>query len=175
MWRWSSRIRQRVARSWISTEGNRRIEKFSCVPKEFQENLKSNLQQQLQEVEQRRHELMSRHQKVQKRSQKIHSFQEKRRNMQKKVLQHKRRCGSSEGQLVGIRSDFGICRTKSMRTEMAAELQRLQPGEERRGSNASQTGDCCMEALWQQFIALEANRIQAFVQRLQREMGTSEW
>ena len=33
----------------------RDIAKFSCVPKEFQENLKSNLQQQLQEVEQRRH------------------------------------------------------------------------------------------------------------------------
>ena len=31
---------------------------------------------------------------------------------------------------------------------MAAELQRLQAGEEGSGSNASQTGDCCMEALW---------------------------
>ena len=29
------------------------IEKFSCVPKEFQESLKSNLQQQLQEVQKR--------------------------------------------------------------------------------------------------------------------------
>ena len=37
------------------------IEKFLCVPKEFQENLKSNLQQQLQEVEQRGHDLMPEH------------------------------------------------------------------------------------------------------------------
>ena len=41
----------------------RDIEKFSCVPREFQENLKSNLQQQLQEMEQRRRDLMPEHQK----------------------------------------------------------------------------------------------------------------
>ena len=34
----------------------REIEKFSCLSKEVQESLKSNLQQQLQEVEQRRHD-----------------------------------------------------------------------------------------------------------------------
>ena len=50
---------------------------FSCVPKEFQENLKSNLQQQLQELEQRRHDLMPEHQKAQKRSQIIQSIQDK--------------------------------------------------------------------------------------------------
>ena len=51
---------------------------------------------------------------------------------------------------------------------MAAEVQSLQAGKERRGSNASQTGDCCLEAaMRQQFIAL--NRIEAFVKRLQRE------
>ena len=49
----------------------RDIEKFLCVPQEFQESLKSNLQQQLQEVEQRRRDLMPEHQKVQKRSQNI--------------------------------------------------------------------------------------------------------
>ena len=42
------------------------IEKFPCVPKEFQENLKSNLQQQLQEVEQRTHDLMPEHQSAPK-------------------------------------------------------------------------------------------------------------
>ena len=47
----------------------RDIEKFSCVPKELQESIKSNLQQQLHEVEQRRHDLMPEHQKVQKRQQ----------------------------------------------------------------------------------------------------------
>ena len=58
---------------------------------------------------------------------------------------------------------------------MAAELQSLQAGEERRGSNASQTGDCCLEekitevlrfgpkALWQQHVALGANGIEIFV------------
>ena len=59
------------------------IEKLSCVPKEFQENLKSNLQQQLQEVEQRRHDLMPEHQKVQRISQKIRNIQDKRINLQK--------------------------------------------------------------------------------------------
>ena len=58
-----------------------------------------------------------------------------------------------------MRSDFRSCRTKAIRTkrgdaEMAADRQGLQAGEARRGSNASQTGDCCMEVLWQQFIAL---------------------
>ena len=36
--------------------------------------------------------------------------------------------------------------------ELEAELQQLQAGEERRGSNASQTGNCCMEEAWQQFL-----------------------
>ena len=37
---------------------------------------------------------------------------------------------------------------------MAAELQSLQAGEERKGSNASQTGDGCLEASWQQITAV---------------------
>ena len=57
--------------------------------------------------------------------------------------------------------------------EMAAELQRLQAGEERRGSNASQTRDGCMEALWQQIIALGANRVEAMFQKC-REMGSAQ-
>ena len=55
----------------------RDIEKLSCVPKEFQEDLKSNLQQQLREVEQRWHDLMPEHQKVQKRSQNIQIIHDK--------------------------------------------------------------------------------------------------
>ena len=35
--------------------------------------------------------------------------------------------------------------------EMEAEHEGLQAGEERRGSNASQTGNCCMEKAWQHF------------------------
>ena len=57
--------------------------------------------------------------------------------------------------------------------EMEAELQGLQAGEESRGSNASQTGDGCLEALWQQFVALGANGIETFVQRLQKGNGSS--
>ena len=41
-----------------------------------------------------------------------------------------------------------VDRHKMGDAEMAAELHSLQAGEERRGNNASQTGDCCMEALW---------------------------
>ena len=36
---------------------------------------------------------------------------------------------------------------KMQDAEMAAEFWSLQVGEERRGSNASQTGDGCLEAL----------------------------
>ena len=44
----------------------REVEKLSNIPKEVQENLKNDLQHQLQEVERRRHDLMPEHQKVQK-------------------------------------------------------------------------------------------------------------
>ena len=71
--------RLRVERSWMSKRGSfsrscERLKKLSCVPKEFQENLESDLQQQLQEVEQRRRVLMPEHQKGQKRSQRIPSL-----------------------------------------------------------------------------------------------------
>ena len=48
-----------------------------------------------------------------------------------------------------------VDKNKMVDAEMAAELQGLQAGEERRGSNASQPGDGCLEALWQQLIAFE--------------------
>ena len=45
--------------------------------------------------------------------------------------------------------------------DMAAELQGLQAGEEEgRGSNASQTGDGCLEALWEQIAAVCAAVVQ---------------
>ena len=62
---------------------------------------------------------------------------------------------------------------KMQDAEMAAELRSLQAGEEKRGNNASQTGDGCLKAVWQQFIAFKANGIETFVQRLQREKGSS--
>ena len=67
-----------------------------------------------------------------------------------------------------------IDKNKMQDAEMAAELMSLQAGEERRGSSASQTGDGCLEeALRLQFIALGANGVETFVQRLQREIGSS--
>ena len=42
--------------------------------------------------------------------------------------------------------------------EMAAELQGLLAGEERRGSNASQAVDCCMETVVEQFFAAVADQ-----------------
>ena len=47
--------------------------------------IKESLQQQLQEVEQRRNDLLLEHQRAQKRSQKIQSIQDKRKNMQKET------------------------------------------------------------------------------------------
>ena len=44
--------------------------------------------------------------------------------------------------------------------EVEAELQGLQAGEGRRGSNASQTGDSCLEALWQEIAAVCAAVVQ---------------
>ena len=115
----------------------RDVKKLSCVPKKFQKNLKSNLQQQLHEVEQRKPE----HQKVQKRSQKVQSIQDKRRNLQKDSTP-----AEEEERLLFLSNK--VDKNKMADAEMAAELQSLQAGEERRGSNASQTCDCSMEALW---------------------------
>ena len=66
-----------------------------------------------------------------------------------------------------------VDKNKNSDAEKAAVLQSLQAGEERRGSNASQTCDCCMGALWQQIVALGANRVEAMFQRY-REMGAAQ-
>ena len=58
--------------------------------------------------------------------------------------------------------------------EMAAELQSLQAGEERRGSNASQTCDCCSEEMLQRVIALGTNGVVVLFQRARREMGAAQ-
>ena len=104
----NSRMRPRVARSWMSKRASFRrsceiSRSFSCVPKEFRENLKSNVQQQLQEVEQRRHDLMPEHQKVQKRSQKNASRTEE-EICRKTVPEQKWRCGSCKRSLSKRRS-----------------------------------------------------------------------
>ena len=139
----------------------REIEKFSCLSKEVQESLKSNLQQQLQEVEQRRHDLMPEHQKVQKISQKIQNIQDKRRNSQKDST-------AAEEEMRKIREEIDckerfrhlsdkVDKYRMVDAEMAAELQGLQAGKERKGSNASQAVDCCMETMVEQFFAMGAD------------------
>ena len=55
--------------------------------------------------------------------------------------------------------------------EMAAELQGLQAGGERRCSNVSQTGDCCLEEMLQEVIALGTNGVDTLFQRVRRAMG----
>ena len=66
-----------------------------------------------------------------------------------------------------------IDKNKMQDAEMVAELQNLQAAG-RRGSNASQTGDDCLEASWQQLITLGANGIEVFAQKLHREMGAAQ-
>ena len=75
------------------------------------------------------------------------------------MLQRKKRCGSDEtmsrnrGERIFLLSDK-VEKNMMSDAEMAAELQGLQAGGERRGRNASQSGDCCLEALWQQIAAV---------------------
>ena len=62
-----------------------------------------------------------------------------------------------------MRSDFGSCRdkvdkNKMVDAEVAAELQGSQAGEERKGSNASQAVDCCMETMVEQLFAVSADQ-----------------
>ena len=105
------------------------------------------------------------HQRVQKRLRKIQSIQNKRRICRKRAWRQEKKCGKSEKKLTGRRSASHCCWTKVEKTqwhaEMEAELQGLQAGEERRGSNASQTGDCCLEAFWQQIAAVCAAVVQS--------------
>ena len=55
-----------------------------------------------------------------------------------------------------------------MAAEMAAELQGLQAGGERRCSNVSQTGDCCLEEMLQEVLALGTNGVETLFQRVHR-------
>ena len=137
-----------------------------------------SLQHQLQEVDKRRNDLVPEHQKVQKRSQKIQSIQDNRKFSQTKLGGKRRNAENQRSNCVegrALHTAGGQVDKNTMEdAEMEAELEGLQAGEERRGSNTSQTGDGCLEALWQQFIALGANGIETFVQRLQREVGAAQ-
>ena len=98
---------------------------------------------------------------------------QKRKICRRTVSQQKRRCGSKK-RSVSFFSFEKIDKNKMADAEISAERQSLQAGEERRGSNASQTGDGCLETLWQQLIALGAHGIEAFVQRLQKATGAAQ-
>ena len=111
-------------------------------------------------------------------SQKIHSIQDKRRNLQKKSTAAEEEMWKLQEELKQKEErilflSVKVNENKMADAEMAAELRRLQAGEERRGSDASQTGDCCMEALWQQIIALVKNQVEAMFLRY-RELGATQ-
>ena len=125
----------------------RDVEKLSCIPKEAQDSLKSALQQQLQEAEQKWHGPHARTPESAENIEKDTASRTKEDICRKTVPQRKKRCGSSK------RSSSKKRSVTFLLSENSAELQRLHAGEARRGSNASQTIDCCMEALWQKIIA----------------------
>ena len=157
----------------------REVERLSFASNEVQENLVESLQHQLPEVEKRRNDLMPEHQRVEKRSQKIQSIQDKRKNMQKESLAAREEMRKIKEEIDWKEERFRLLservdKNRMADAEMEAEVQGLQPEEERRGSNASQTGGGCLEALWQQPIALGANGMETFVQRLQRQMGAAQ-
>ena len=102
---------------------------------------------------------MPEHQKVQKTSQKIQSIQNKRRNMQKDSIAAEEEMRKIQGELRRKEERIfflsnNVDKNKMADAEMAAELQSLQAGEERRGSNSSQTGDGCLEEMSQRVTAL---------------------
>ena len=118
-------------------------------------NRREGLQQQLQDIEQKRHDLLPEHQRALERSKKIQSIQDKKRNLQKENVVAEEDVKQKEERVL-------FCRTKSKndRTEdeMEAELQSLQAGEERTGSNASQGVNCRMEAVAEQLGIMGAEK-----------------
>ena len=83
----------------------RGIERFNDLPQE-------NLQQELQEVEQRKNDFLLEHHMVQKRSQKYTDYP-----VQEGKHTHKERLRRSERKSIKKRSAFVCCRTRSIRTE----------------------------------------------------------
>ena len=124
----------------------RDVEKLSCVSKEVQDSLKNDPQQQLHKVDQRRHDLMPEHQRAQKGSHKKQSIEDKRRNLQKESTAAQEEMRKISEDTVRNEECFRqvsgkVDENNMADAEMAAELQGLQAGGERRGSDASQTGN----------------------------------
>ena len=92
----------------------------------------------------------------------------------KKVLQHKRRCGISERKSIEWRNAFDSCRTKSIRTKWP--MQKWQ--QSFRDCRQEEKEEVAMlrkqvTAAWKSCgnsLSPWENRIEAFVQRLQREV-----
>ena len=129
-WKW--RMRSRAERSLTSRGKDCRDR---CVAGSLFKAASENLQQQLQEVGQRRNYLLLVHQRVQMRSRKIQSIQDKKKKMQKETA-------------------AALAKNEMAEAEMEAELQGLQAGEEKKGSNASQAVECCWETMVEQNFAL---------------------
>ena len=156
----------------------RDVERLTDVPQETPSGIRENVQRQLQEVEQKRHDLLPEHQRAQKTSKKIQSIQDKKKHMQRETA-------AAEDEIRKIREEIlrneerfrlvsdEVDKNRMADAEVEAELQGLQGGEERRCCNASQKGVCCMEAVWQHFIALGGNRVEAMFQRY-RVMGAAQ-
>ena len=138
-------------------------------PKEVQDSLKNDLQQQLQEVEQRRHDLMPEHKRYK-------ASRIKEGICRKTERQLKRRCGRSERKSIEKEERFRLLSDKSIRTEwqMRKWMQNFRDGRQEKKEEVTKhrkTGSCCMEEAWQHLVALGANQMEALLQRLQRKKG----
>ena len=174
----------RAVKNWMSNRKNcRRSYEMpkDCyfISKEAEESIKESLQHQLQEVEKGRHDLMPEHQKAQKESQRIQSIQDKRRNMQKEnaAAQEEMRKMSEENDRNEerfLQLSNKVDKNKMADAGLATDLQSLHAGEQRRGSNVSQTCDCCLEEMLQRAIALGTNGVDVLFQKVRREMGAAQ-
>ena len=123
------------------------VEKLSFIPQEIQRGLKEGMQQQqLQDIEHKRHALLPKHQKnaedIPKDTEGIREG-----TCRKKMLPHEKRCGSSKRMSSRKRSVSVFLSNKVENNErpeagVEAQLQSLRAAEERRGSNASQGVNC---------------------------------
>ena len=142
----------------------RDLEKNTCMPQDFHSRLKEEWQQQLQEIEQKRHDLLPEHLRVQKRSQKIQRIQDKKRNMLKETV-------AAEEEMRKVREEINkregrfhqlsrqVDSNRMATAELEAELRGLQAEEERRGSNASQVVvDCCLDTVAEQLFTIISSK-----------------
>ena len=178
VWTWTLRMRSRVAKSWMSKGGNcsrscEMLNSSRVCRKSFRKTSRVTCS-----ISCKRWTRL--HARTQESIEKI-AKDTKHPGQNKKCAerQYRSRRGDAEAPR-GAQAKRGayfflsnkVNKNKMADAEMTAELQRLQAGEERRGSNASQTGDCCLEALWQQIIAFWTHRVEA---AMPRKLVTVVW